>query len=168
MISDQYTYGVHFNGLVAMVKIGRFSWKRNADLVNNNFEVIDADTYQPVPDAEAVVFAWIEDVVKESGLRVLNNSQGKVSAQLAGDPADTVLNIWYHLTDATAGVSLSVYQAPWDDVNDRIDTAVGVLIAADPDTVMKKAEQADAALLPHLEALLKVRKNRAEQPVLWS
>ena len=161
MISTEYSYAVH-GGLKAhvdMVNINRFAWKSLTNAYDLKTTFIDAHTYQPVPDDQRDVYVEIVGVLDTHGVRVLRNDHGRLSMQLEVDGLIPELNIWYHLTDKTGSVSLSTVQAPWDDVNDRLDLAAGVLISIDPASVAQLAEKVDGALRELVPRLLKLKED---------
>lgn len=170
MITTDLSYGIHTDKLTFsnQLTIGRHAWKTVTNVVLDDTRVIDAHTYTPVSGEEAAVFGLIIAELASRELRTLNNEHGRVSAQMAKDTPDQGLNVWYHVTDGTGSVSLATYQAPWDDVNDRIDLAIGVLMAIDPAEAMQKIELADIAIAPLIRQLLSIREQGVTQPSLIS
>lgn len=171
MITTDLSYGVHTDSDAFMnqLTIGRHSWKTQTKVISGDTWVMDAHTYLTVPDSEAELFVLIISELADHGFRTLNNDHGRVSAQMAKDNPEMGINLWYHVTDDTGSVSLATYQAPWDDVNDRIDLAVGVLMAIDPADVMMAIKNVDVAITPLIRQLLAVReKGVADQPTLTS
>jgi hypothetical protein len=161
MIDQTVNYGVHANlaGHIAMVTIGRYSWKAITQVATGDVTFVDAVTYTPVPLEQAMLVKDITEVADKYGIRVLNNNMGDMSMMLFNDDPQVGVEFWYHMNRETGAISMRTNHVKWDDVNDMVELATGMLMSIDPASAAKTAEVADSEIAPMVQELLVVTQS---------